>query len=69
MGWREDVDAVTAGTPHGPLLNGVSGGVFPCACGERFGSGWVVYRHGAPIPPKPEVLTPEWFESIGAPPR
>lgn len=45
MGWREDVDAVTAGTPHGPLLNGISGGVFPCACGERFGSGWVVYRH------------------------
>jgi hypothetical protein len=46
MGWREDVDAVTNGTLHGPLLNGISGGVFPCACGERFESGWVIYRHG-----------------------
>jgi hypothetical protein len=46
MGWREDVDAVTNGRPHGPLLNGISGGVFPCACGMKFTDGRVVYRHG-----------------------
>jgi hypothetical protein len=55
MGWREDVEAVTAGTPHGPLLNGMSGGVFPCACGERYlGRGGVVYRHGY------REATPRW---------
>jgi hypothetical protein len=67
MGWREDVDAVTAGEPHGPLLNGVSGGVFPCSCGEQFSSGGLTYRHGAPLTPRPEPFTPEWRESIGAP--
>lgn len=51
MSWREDVDAVADGRPHGPLLNGISGGIFPCACGERFESGWVTYRHGRKAAP------------------